>query len=283
MFQYAAGRAVAIRNGIELVLDTTSGFIRDRVYSRSFSLGALPIQARQANLFEQLPFWFQRGRQKLAPSRLESITRHPWGVFLYETELKFMNQIDNCKLHRNTWMEGYWQSERYFADCKDVIAGELGFPTPAEPNFLSMAKIIKSCDSVAVGVRVFEEIPGVDKSGVGGVVPLSFYEKAARQLADTINEPTFFVFCTTIAAVKDKLRLPGEIYYITDDNGFNGAVQSLWLISRCKNHIISNSSFYWWGAWLAEYQHPRATVIACDLFPNSDTLPSRWSRQFVDN
>ena len=278
MFQYAAGRALAIRNDMELVLDTTSGFIRDKVYRRIFSLGAFPIQARRANFLEQLPFWTEHGRQKLATNKLMPITPRTWGDFLYETELRFMNQIAAYEARRPSWMEGYWQSEKYFADCKDVIAGELAFPTPDESNFLSMGRMIESCESVAVGVRVFEEVPGVDKSGVGGVVPLDFYEKAARWIVDTIKNPIFFVFCTTIAAVKDKLRLPGKIYYITHDNGFNGGFQRLWLISRCKHHIISNSSFYWWGAWMAEQKNPGGMIIASDMFPNVDTIPSRWQR-----
>lgn len=89
-------------------------------------------------------------------------------------------------------MEGYRQSEKYFVGCKDIIAGELRLPTPTEPNFLAMGRIIESCDGVAAGLRVFEEVPGDNKTGVGWVVPLSFYEKAAHHLTDKVNMPTFF-------------------------------------------------------------------------------------------
>lgn len=277
MFQYAAGIALANRNRMKLVLDTTSGFMRDQVYRRSFSLGAFPIAGERAGSLEQMPFWLERFRQKLAPKGLETLVRRPWGDFLYETELRFMDQMSVCRLNRHTWMEGYWQSERYFIDYKKLIAEEFTLPTPAETNFLSMAKEIKSRNSVAVGVRIFEEMPSLDKSGVGGVVPMNFYENAARQLANVVKNPTFFVFCTTITAVKDKLRLPGQVYYIAHDNGFAGELQSLWLMSQCTHHIISNSSFYWWGAWLAEYRNQGVNIIASDMFPNTDTIPNRWT------
>ena len=109
-------------------------------------------------------------------------------------------------------------------------------------------------------------------------VLLSFYQNAANQLSAKDKDPTFFVFCTTLDAVKDKLELPGPVHYLTHDNGYVGALHTLWLISQCKHHIISNSSFYWWGAWLAERRHSESIVIACDLFTNKDTVPQRWTR-----
>lgn len=277
MFEYAAGRALALRNGMELVLDTTSGFIRDKVYHRRFSLGAFPVRAESATVLDQLPFWFEQAYHKYYPRLLSSITHRPWGTFLCETEPKFLDEIDSYALTKNTWMEGYWQSEKYFSGYGDVIGRELAVPEPVEPNFLSMAKVIESCNSVAVGVRVFEDVAEVDKEAVvGGVAPFSFYEEAANRLAERIHDPTFFVFCTTLSAVKDKINLPGQIYYLTTQNGFHDSVQTLSLMSRCRRHIISNSSFYWWGAWLAEHQNQTNIIIASDLFFNKDSIPLRW-------
>lgn len=281
MFQYAAGRALAVRNGMKLTLDATSGFIRDKIYKRSFSLSVFPIQAEKAGFLGQLPFWLEHTWHKYGSASLSPIVHRPWGTFLYETELRYFDEIASYRSDRHTWMEGYWQSEEYFTDCRDTIGHEFTLPAPIEPQFLSMAETIEACNSVAVGVRLFEEMPGVDQAGVGGVVPFSFYEDAASRLAHRVQDPTFFVFCTTAAPIQGKLRLPGKIYYITHDNGFEGAIQNLWLISRCYHHILSNSSFYWWGAWLAERRHPENVIIACDLFINRDTISARWERYML--
>jgi hypothetical protein len=107
-------------------------------------------------------------------------------------------------------------------------------------------------------------------------VPLSFYEEAACLLSQSLREPKFFVFSTFVERVRS-LRMPGEGCYLGHDNGYVGSIARLWLISRCRHHIISNSSFYWWGAWLAEREHPDCTVLACDQFPNGRSVPSRWS------
>jgi hypothetical protein len=278
MFQYAAGLALAIRNDAELLIDVTSGFARDRVFQRTFSLNTFPLQAREAGISGQLPFWFEQIGQRYKFVGSPLLRCRPWGTFIGENELRFLHEVVQFRCDKNVWMEGYWQSENYFADCHDAVFKDFTITVSENSNFLRMARMIETCNSVSVGVRLFEELPGIDKSGVGGLVPFSFYESAANRLVDEIGDSTFFVFSTTSANVLDKLNLPGEIFYITPDNGFDGVVNSLWLISRCSHHILSNSSFYWWGAWLGERGNPGTKVIACDLFPNQDTIPSRWAK-----
>jgi Glycosyl transferase family 11 len=284
MFQYAAGRALCLQNDAELILDATSGFIRDNVYRRTFQLNQFPLKVKQAHVLYQLPFWYESGRRTLGFPRVD-IARRSWGEFVFETdENKFVRDVVSIRLERNTWMEGYWQSENYFNDWKDLISDELAPPEPSESNFLSMARLMGSCNSVAVGVRVYEEAPVQPcQSVIGGITPLSFYQNAANQLSSKDKDPTFFVFCTSLEAVKDKLELPGPVHYLTHDNGYVGALHTLWLISQCKHHIISNSSFYWWGAWMAERRHFESIVIACDLFTNKDTVPQRWTRLHLNS
>lgn len=276
MFQYAAGRALSIRNSAQLHLDTTSGFIRDKVYRRNFELGVLPINAQRADLLKQAPFWFERARNKILGGERATIQERPWGSFIFETTTKYLRDVANYHSAGNSWIEGYWQCEKYFSDVKDIIGDELTPPAPKEPQFLEIAKTMASCNSVAVGVRLFEEVPGATKAGVGGQTPMTFYDIAARKIADELRDPVFFVFCTTQAPRLQEMKLPGKVYYITHDNGFQGAMARLWLISQCSHHIVSNSSFYWWGAWLAEHKRPNTKVIASTLFQNQDTVPKRW-------
>lgn len=274
MFQYATARALAVRNGMDLVLDTFTGFARDRVYRRSYSLGPFPVKYRKAGLMEEVPFWYERCLGRIfASTKKPLILKRPWGLFVEENKNRFLDEVHGMQCRDNIWMEGYWQSEEYFDDCREMIGRELMPPEPKNPNFIDMGKKMKNCNSVAVGVRLYEEETEAKRHTL---VPFSFYMDAARKLVEHMDDPVFFVFCTKNAGLEEKITLPGETHYITHDNGYAGALESLWLICQGKHHIISNSSFYWWGAWLSELNNPGSEIIACDLFSNSDCIPSRW-------
>lgn len=275
MFQYAAGRALALKNRMHLILDTMSGFARDKVYRRTFSMSSFPFTVDFANRCQQLPFWYEQLRNRFLPGLPNLVQHRPWGLYIHETHGKYLKAIAEVNFQKNIFMEGYWQSEHYFADYSELLSKELAPPVAQDDLFLSMSKKIEGCNSVSVGVRLFEEVPGASKHGVGGLVPYSFYEEAAIRLVEKVKDLTFFVFCTK-EGILGKFSLPGKVYYLTHDNGYKGEMKRLWLISRCAHHILSNSSFYWWGAWLAEHNHSDSVIIACDQFTNSDCIPARW-------
>jgi hypothetical protein len=277
MFQYAAGRALALRNSAELVLDTRTGFVFDRLFRRQYELDRFPIEARKASCLEQLPFWLERIAHRDDRMEFVGIAKRPWGTFLRENANSFVREAFD-EHFQSLFVTGYWQNEAYFAEVKEIIGREFRLPRAEKGPFLEMARKIEACNSVAVGVRLFEEVPGATKIGVGGLVPVSYYNRAARWLAGTIPNPEFFVFCTSQSPVLNELDLPGPAHFITHDNGFEGTIERLWLLSRCRHHVISNSSFYWWGAWLAEFERPETKVAAIDKFPNKATIPMRWAR-----
>lgn len=93
-------------------------------------------------------------------------------------------------------------------------------------------------------------------------------------LAGEIRDPVFYLFCTVRKPIESNLNLPGQTIYVTHDDGFAGEIERLWLLSQFRTHIISHSSFYWWGTWIAERNIPDVRVHAHNLFNHS--LPSRW-------
>ena len=118
MFQYAAGRSLSIRNRIGFLVDIRSGFIRDKVFNRKFALEQFDIKPVKADIWYSVPFWVRQTSRKLHAGCLKPITENMWGTFLYEPELRFIEEIARAKVNQNAWMDGYWQSERYFEDLK---------------------------------------------------------------------------------------------------------------------------------------------------------------------
>lgn len=277
MFQYAAGRALAEANGASLYVDARSGFARDKVYKRTFELAPFPITARPASAWRIAPFVLDALERKVTGRVPPTFRRRAYGTSIHETDnAAFMPAVAACRTRSDLWMRGFWQTERYFEGIRETIARELTPPMPRPPLFLDCARHMSEVTSVAVGVRMFEEIPDASKSGVGGVTPIEAFNRAAEQLAAEIRNLVFFVFCTTRSVALNGLRLPGEVHFVTHEDGFTGTLERLWLLTRCQHHIIANSSFYWWGAWLREAVDAATQVTASPLFFNKDTVPSRW-------
>jgi hypothetical protein len=274
MFQYAAARAIAHRNNCNLFLDDHNGFVRDIVYKRKYELDQFPIQAQIDRA--GIPYWIEKARQKIFGQQKNAVTKTLFWTKLEENESGFISEIHDFRLTGNTWMHGYWQSERYFEDIKEIIAEELMPQPPKDDKFLEIARIMNACNSVSLGVRLFEEVPGTTKDGVGGLTSMSFFNEGAGRLKEKMENPEFFIFCTTNSSQLEDLDLPGKVHFITHDNGYQGTMARLWLFGQCKHHIIANSSFYWWGAWLSEMKNKNSHIIASPLFSNIDTIPQRW-------
>jgi hypothetical protein len=127
---------------------------------------------------------------------------------------------------------------------------------------------------VAVGIRLYEEAP----PGAHHTVSFAYYEQMAEEIAQRVDRPVFFLFCTVREPIEGRLSLPGEVRYVTHDDGYVGELSRLWLLTQFRYHIMSNSSFYWWGAWLAEKRQSGVRVFASNSFPNPDTIPARWTK-----
>ena len=275
MFQYAAARAIAHRNNMNLLLDDHNGFVRDIVYKRKYELDQFPIQSRKVRANTQ--YWIEKVRERIFGQRKNAVSKNIFWTTLEENESGFIGAINDFHITGNTWMHGYWQSERYFEDIKDIISRELMPETPEDCMFLEMAKKMESCNAVSLGIRLYEEVPGVTKDGVGGLTSMNFFTESAHKLSEKIENPEFFIFCTTNSPELEKLNLlPGKVHLITHENGFNGTLARLWLFTKCKHHIIANSSFYWWGAWLSEIKNTNSVIIASPKFSNKDAIPERW-------
>ncbi|MCS2670285.1 alpha-1,2-fucosyltransferase [Bacteroides fragilis] len=89
-----------------------------------------------------------------------------------------------------------------------------------------------------------------------------------------MDNPTFFIFSEDQEWVKNNLEQKSNFIMISPKEGNYSALNDMYLISLCKHHIVSNSSFYWWGAWLANNKNK--IVVASDCFLNPQSIPDSW-------
>jgi hypothetical protein len=206
--------------------------------------------------------------------------RHaPWADFIAETAQQYLHEAAAFQVRRTTFMKGYWQSPRYFDRIAGELRKELQPPPPDDARMRALGDAMASCDSVAVGVRLYEEDRNPAANARDGrVKPLAAQAAALAELTAHVPSARVFVFCTHRAPALDSLELPRETTFVTEDEGFRGALANLWLMTRCRHHVFNNSSFYWWGAWLAHGRHPLGpgAVRAADNFVNADCIPRGW-------
>jgi len=269
MFQYAAVRAAAVRTSSQLALDirplSASG-------ERGYSLGAFRLR-EPVELVTEGPAPRRNGRiRNFLNSLLGGERRFRESGFRYDPAV--------LRINPSLRMEGYFQSERYFADIASVIREDF---TPredllAEINLLA-EKLIPSGPCISLHVRR-GDYTNPATMAVHGLLDAPYYEKALRLVVERIGQALpICVFTDDPAWVRANLTLPGELSFISEHK--RTPLQDLILMSRCTHHITANSSFSWWGAWLNPSQDKIVVTPARWFQPDAgldtkDLRPDGW-------
>lgn len=274
LFQYAAGRGLAHSRRAELVLDLgwyerTPSSDTSRVYQ----LSHYPIQARPTTPDEAL--WCRLHHGRFLP-RLPFLPRR-WS-HRREKSFEFDQQV--LGLQDNTYLDGYWQSYRYFEDIIDQIRTELYPIAPFGPQDEKVAVLIAEGDAVSVHVRRGDYVTHPAAAANHGLCSLDYYRTALARILTQVERPNFFVFSDDPVWTRKNLKMPGPVTFV-DHNGSDTAFQDLRLMSLCNHQIIANSSFSWWGALLNQ-NHEKIVLAPQKWFANErnteSLTPDDWIR-----
>ena len=274
LFQYAAGRRLAYARQTELILDLRWYVHTPSVDTpRQFELDNYPIIARGANAREALWCRVQSGRLlrhlPLIPRRWRYVSEPGCG---------FDPSI--LDLPGNVYLDGYWQSAGYFEDIADIIRAELTPSVPATPKDAEVRDAILASESVSVHVRRGDYVTLQAAAATHGTCAPSYYHAALELIASRVRNPHFFIFSDDVAWARENLTPPGPVT-IVDHNGPKSAFQDLRLMARCKHHVVANSSFSWWGAWLNPSKDKIVVAPAKwlrDGRPTPALIPNTWTR-----
>ena len=245
MFQYSVGRCLAEMHKTELKLDVT-GFEKYRL--RSYDLGAFQIQEQFATPAEISSFAGPARRfvERFWP-RLGLPRSYTQQRYVKEVALSFDQNI--LRLSDNVYLEGYWQSEKYFCDIADTIRKEFTVMEPLRDKNQEISDLMGSCESVSLHVRRGDYVADTKTNQHHGLCGLDYYVRCAAAISERTVAPHFFIFTDDPVWVREHLKLPFPMTFV-DHNGPTYAYEDMRLMSKCKYHIIANSSFSWWGAWL---------------------------------
>jgi len=295
-FQYAMARRLAHYHGVELLVDVSNYSSGEeprpqslQAFGRQLGLFRFQVKTREATLEEveriRDPYWRSTPRD-----RAVRVVRRAWPSFLWRSshiiEHQYRFQPEALLYPDNVYLQGYWQSEKYFADIAPQIRRELRpLDASVTESALSAVEALRKKHASVVSLHVrrgdlahAHEVLGQRQITYGAPVTMEYIEKSMREFS---KDTCFFVFSDSpkdIEWCRENIR--------GDDLEFSNAESDMWdfaAMQQCDHHIIANSTFSWWAAWLDD--KPQRRVIAPRAWspPDSiapihpeDLLPKDW-------
>jgi hypothetical protein len=257
LFQYATALRLASQH------QTT-------VRMNCFDFGIKKYLARDRKRSFELDHFTISGQVALAPElffyRLMSGMYQP----ITETAFTFDERVLVAK--NNSYLNGFWQSYKYFDDIRPLVLRELSFKEAPSPKNADLLKKIQKTNAISLHVRRGDYVSDPLTVQHHGITPLDYYHTAIAQMVVKVKQPHFYLFSDDPVWVKENLKLAYPVTYVDHNNG-NMAYEDLRLMSHCQHFIIANSTFSWWGAWLS--QNTNKIVIAPKKWFNDPTKDSR--------
>ncbi len=239
LFQYAMGRSLCVENKIAHLLLNTESY-SDESLNRTFAIANLQIKGtiitsnRVKKIFRQ-------------HTKLNKIFT-AFGLHKDIGEENFTIQQLEKKTSFLTSVSGYWQSDLYFNNIRQILLKEF---TPVRLPVLPTWMAEKN--TVAVHVRRTDYLT----ENRYGVLDTDYYEAAMCVLIEKLADPLFIFFSDDIAWCQANFR-NNRVIFCEGEQWCEDYIQ-LHLISKCAHQVIANSSFSWWGAWLNT--NPQKIVI----------------------
>ena len=281
MFQYAAARRLAHHHNTELKLDLT--FLKGSqpgCTPRSYELSPFHIQAAIASSREVAEIT-GRGKNRLESGLMR--LRHATGLTTLTrnvySESHFNFDPVVLDLPDNIYLDGYWQSERYFKDIDAILRKELVVRHPLESENSKLAEEILSVNSVSLHVRRGDYLDDPATKLYHGTCGTAYYEKCVARIAEQVKDPHFYIFSDDHTLGRERVTSSFPMTII-NHNGLVTCYEDIRLMSLCKHNIIANSTFSWWGAWLNSH-HEKIVLAPRKWFNRAnidtrDLLPEKW-------
>lgn len=265
MFQYAAARSLTYRNHCRLFVDISNYSFEPSVVNvgtRFFSLLHFNIMGKAVTK-EDFQYLFTSGKKNKLWKFLVKLRLVADWKFISEPAdnyWKFDPEFYALTTRDNIWLaDGFWQNPRYFSDIVPFIQKEFTLREALNNENLALENEITECQSVSIHIRRGDMVHVPVVKDTFGVLDLDYYHKAVKIMAAQRDQPHFFIFSDDPFWVEDSFKIdyPTTVVKL---NPVDKDYLDLNLMSKCKNHIIANSTFSWWGAWLGKT--PSQKVIA---------------------
>ncbi len=293
MFMYASALGIANKLGMNLIIDNESAFKSKKNISKyglnNFNLSSViaPDNKKFLGIYGYL-------RRKI----LKKINPYIKNKIIFiepkntEKITNYNEVIYDLKLSENVFVEGYFESEKYFASIKATIINEFKFLYETKYQKSAYFNEINKLNSVSICLRQNRFIEGIDrnneintkKSAKFTNEQIQYINESISYIKKIVQKPTFFIWSNDLINLPDN-AFNEKINNVIHDNEFvknlDKRALDMYLISQCNHHIVIPSSFNWWGAWLSR-KHNKIVCRPSDKYftdfriNNLDFWPANW-------
>lgn len=278
MFQYSAGRALALSRNEQLLVDLNGfdgyglhqGYELQRVFE-------LEVKSAEREQIKEVLGW--RSNSVLLKVLKRRVFANLRGRHLaIEPHFNFWPEL--ASMGSPLYMMGYWQSARYIGMYEGQIREDFRFRHPLRGRNAELASAMANGVSVSLHIRRGDYVTHKATTKIMELCSMEYYREAVKHMVSHLQDPVFFVFSDEIEWAKQSLDFYPNFVFVEQNTGLE-SYRDMQLMSSCQHHIIANSSFSWWGAWLNP--NPDKLVIAPRRWfrngmDDSDLIPTQWIR-----
>lgn len=245
LFQYAYARSLKEQgHNVKLDLNKTYDYIfkkNRKHYQRQNSIQKFNISLKDINVETYGKYQYIQ-QDRIKDKIIFILAKHRLWRYKYFEETKNCYSRKLMTIKGNYYIKGWFQDERYFSHIRSKLLREL---TPKKKIKISneLKQALANKESVAIHIRRGDYVK------IHQTLNMAYYEKAIEKMKNLYENPIFLIFSDDLAWVKENLNIFDSHIYV-NDNGKLQDYEELFIMSKCKSNIISNSSFSWWGAWL---------------------------------
>ena len=279
LFMYSNGFALSKENDYNLFIDETSGYFKKKNQFRNFKLDQFNISSNfisPAFKFDNYYLDFKRKiKKKLDFYRCKK-------SFLIEfkdkKKVSSFSKIDLSKFSETIYVEGYYQSEKYFISHKNELINEFKIKNDYIDLKNHLIKELKHNESVSICIRQnrFSEGKTIDKKKSSQFTKdtIDYINRAVSVFKKKINNPKFFIWSDDFSNLNEYFN-DNEFTFIKNFN--NKILNDFYLFQFSKHFIVGPTTFHWWGAWLNENPN-KICLYPSNINPsnNTDFWPENW-------
>ena len=261
LFMYACGYAVAKRLNVPLLLDIS---YLDNSTLRKYELNKLNIKYKSLFTTRTQKYYLI----KVAYRKLYHAWLHIRGFHFFKEKQIYIYNSVLTQLIDKTYLYGYWQTEKYFKDCRSDILKMFTPNYPLSVGCREYLKTVEQCNSVAIHVRRGDYV------NLGICLDQSYYHQALLKMEEKVKAPQYFIFSDDIEFAKRLFKGENGNFSYIQYNSENSTLEDLFIMKSCKHIIMANSSYSWWAAWLND--NPFKIVVHPNDHQIDDFYPSEW-------